>query len=78
MQAITRLRQRQQQSVADSHGSRNRQELLSAGLSWLLLGVHTSRMHVDNRDVADDERLNLKCAWYADIIMKLTQPDRDG
>ncbi|HEX9451933.1 MAG TPA: serine protease [Burkholderiales bacterium] len=47
-------------------------------LSWLLLGVHTSRMDVDNRDVAEDERLNLNCAWYADIIMQLTQPDRDG
>ena len=42
-------------------------------LSWLLLGVHTSRMDVDNRDVAEDERLNLNCAWYADIIMRLTQ-----
>ena len=43
-------------------------------LSWLLLGVHTSRMDVDNRDIAEDERLNLNCAWYADIIMTLTQP----
>jgi hypothetical protein len=42
-------------------------------LSWLLLGVHTSRMDVDNRDVIEDERLNLNCAWYADIIMKLTE-----
>ena len=42
-------------------------------LPWRLLGVHTSRMDVNNRDVAEDERLNLNCAWYADIIMKLTQ-----
>ena len=42
-------------------------------LSWLLLGVHTSRMDVDNRDVIEDERLNLNCAWYADIVMKLTE-----
>ncbi len=41
-------------------------------LSWLLLGVHTSRMDVNNRDVTEDERLNLNCAWYADILMKLT------
>lgn len=41
-------------------------------LPWLLLGVHTSRMDVD-RDVMEDERLNLNCAWYADILMKLTQ-----
>jgi len=25
------------------------------------------------RDTAEDERLNLNCAWYADIIMKLTE-----
>jgi len=42
-------------------------------LPWRLLGIHTSRMDVNNRDVAEDERLNLNCAWYADIIMKLTQ-----
>ena len=41
-------------------------------LSWQLLGVHTSRMDV-TRDTAEDERLNLNCAWYADIIMKLTE-----
>ena len=41
-------------------------------LPWLLLGVHTSRMDVD-RDAMEDERLNLNCAWYADILMKLTQ-----
>ena len=42
-------------------------------LPWRLLGVHTSRMDVNNRDVAEDERLNLNCAWYADIILNLTQ-----
>ena len=41
-------------------------------LPWLLLGVHTSRMDV-TRDANEDERLNLNCAWYADIIMTLTQ-----
>jgi hypothetical protein len=30
-------------------------------------------MDVTNRDIEQDERLNLNCAWYADIIMKLTQ-----
>jgi len=44
-----------------------------AELPWRLLGIHTSRMDVNNRDVEEDERLNLNCAWYADIIMKLTQ-----
>ncbi len=43
-------------------------------LSWRLLGVHTSRMDVNNRDQTEDERLNLNCAWYADIIMTLTEP----
>ena len=39
----------------------------------LLLGVHAARMDVTNRDTEQDERLNLNCAWYADIIMKLTE-----
>ena len=47
-------------------------------LPWRLLGVHTSRMDVNNRDVAEDERLNLNCAWYADIIMKLTEAHAGG
>ncbi len=42
-------------------------------LNWLLLGVHASRMDVSNRDVVEDERLNLNCAWYADVLMTLTE-----
>lgn len=42
-------------------------------LPWMLLGVHAARMDVTNRDIEQDERLNLNCAWYADIIMALTQ-----
>jgi S1-C subfamily serine protease len=42
-------------------------------LAWLLLGVHTARMDVTNRDVGQDERLNLNCAWYADILLTLTE-----
>ncbi|HKD90553.1 MAG TPA: serine protease [Terriglobales bacterium] len=41
-------------------------------LPWMLLGVHAARMDVKNRDVEQDERLNLNCAWYADIILTLT------
>jgi hypothetical protein len=41
-------------------------------LPWMLLGVHATRMDV-TRDVAQDGRLNLNCAWYADIILALTQ-----
>ena len=43
-------------------------------MPWRLLGVHTSRMDVNNRDVAEDERLDLNCAWYSDIILSLTEP----
>src|SRR5262245_44752633 len=42
-------------------------------LPWMLLGIHAARMDVTNRDVEQDESLNLNCAWYADIIMTLTQ-----
>jgi S1-C subfamily serine protease len=41
-------------------------------LPWMLLGVHAARMDVTNRDADQDERLNLNCAWYADIVMTLT------
>jgi hypothetical protein len=42
-------------------------------LPWMLLGIHAARMDVTNRDIEQDERLNLNCAWYADIIMTLTE-----
>jgi hypothetical protein len=38
----------------------------------MLLGVHSARMDVANRDVAQDERLDLNCAWYADALLTLT------
>ncbi len=41
-------------------------------LPWMLLGIHTSRMDVTNRDIEEDSRLNLNTAWYADIILTLT------
>ena len=41
-------------------------------LDWMLLGVHATRMDVSNRDILEDERLNLNCAWYADILLTLT------
>lgn len=41
-------------------------------LPWMLLGVHAARMDV-KRDVDLDERLNLHCAWYADILLTLTE-----
>jgi hypothetical protein len=44
-----------------------------AELPWMLLGVHATRMDVSNRDLAQDERLDLNCAWYADVLLTLTQ-----
>ena len=42
-------------------------------LAWTLLGVHSARMDVANRDIDEDERLNLNCAWYADVLLTLTE-----
>ncbi|RQP22705.1 S1 family peptidase [Piscinibacter terrae] len=44
-------------------------------LPWKLLGVHSSRMDMESRDQQQDESLGLNCAWYADILMTLTDPD---
>lgn len=41
-------------------------------LPWKLLGVHSSRMDMGNRDLVLDESLGLNCAWYADILLTLT------
>lgn len=42
-------------------------------LPWRLLGVHSARLDVGSRDVRLDEALGLNCAWYADILMTLTE-----
>ncbi len=42
-------------------------------LAWMLLGVHAARMDVVERDIAQDERLDLNCAWYADVLLTLTE-----
>ncbi len=41
-------------------------------LPWKLLGVHSARLDVGTRDLKLDEALGLNCAWYADILMTLT------
>ena len=46
----------------------------TAALPWKLLGVHSSRMDMGNRDLVLDESLGLNCAWYADILLTLTEP----
>jgi len=43
-------------------------------VAWKLLGIHSARLDVITRDLAVDEKLGLNCAWFADILMTLTQP----
>jgi hypothetical protein len=45
----------------------------AAGRRWRLLGIHSSRMDMSDRDTALDESLGLNCAWYADVLMTLTR-----
>jgi len=47
-------------------------EGLPGDLPWKLLGVHSARLDVGTRDLVLDEALGLNCAWYADILMTLT------
>ena len=44
-------------------------------LPWKLLGVRSSRMDMGSRDQQLDESLGLNCAWYADILLTLTDPE---
>ena len=44
-------------------------------LPWLLVGIHSSRLDMGNRDVAVDESLGLNASWYPTIVMTLTDPD---
>ena len=48
--------------------------LEEADLPWLLLGIHSSRLDMDSRDLVKDEALGLNCAWYADVLWQLTEP----
>jgi S1-C subfamily serine protease len=43
-------------------------------LPWTLLGVHSSRIDLGTRDQVLDEALGLNCAWYADILLALSEP----
>lgn len=47
-------------------------EGIAGDLPWRLLGVHSARLDVGTRDLVLDEALGLNCAWYADILMTLT------
>jgi len=43
-------------------------------LPWKLLGVHSSRIDMKGRDQQIDDALGLNVAWYADILLVLTEP----
>jgi hypothetical protein len=42
-------------------------------LPWILLGVHSARIDVGTRDLNIDEALGLNSAWYADVLLNLTE-----
>ena len=42
-------------------------------LPWMLLGIHSARLDVGGRDLTVDEALGLNVAWYADILLTLTE-----
>jgi hypothetical protein len=42
-------------------------------LPWKLIGVHAARLDVGTRNLELDEALGLNCAWYADILLTLTE-----
>jgi hypothetical protein len=44
-----------------------------APLPWKLLGVHSAKLDMADRDLAQDESLGLNCAWYADMLMTLSE-----
>lgn len=48
-------------------------EAAGESLPWRLLGVHSARLDVGSRDTELDEALGLNCAWYADVVMALTE-----
>lgn len=46
-------------------------------LPWFLLGVHSARLDIGGRNSLSDEALGLNCAWYADILLTLTDSKDD-
>ncbi len=46
---------------------------MGESLPWTLLGVHSSTIDIGSRDFQVDETLGLNNAWYADILMTLTE-----
>ena len=46
------------------------------GFPWRLLGIHSSRLDVDTRELSVDEALGLNCVWFADVIPALVSQGR--
>jgi len=46
---------------------------VAGDLPWILLGVHSARLDLGTRDLELDEALGLNCAWYADMLLTLTE-----
>lgn len=42
-------------------------------LPWRLAGVHSARLDLSTRDKVEDESLGLNLAWYADVLMTLSE-----
>jgi hypothetical protein len=49
-----------------------RDERAGTELPWKLIGIHSARLDMGNREFGVDESLGLNSAWYADILMTLT------
>ncbi|WP_309882591.1 serine protease [Caballeronia sp. LZ029] len=49
----------------------------SCALPWRLLGIHSSTIDMTTRDLHVDESLGLNSAWYADVLMSLTEDRLD-
>nr|WP_232072618.1 serine protease [Paraburkholderia pallida] len=45
---------------------------VASSLPWMLLGIHSSTVDIGPRDRDVDESLGLNNAWYADVLMTLT------
>jgi S1-C subfamily serine protease len=51
----------------------SRTDQVMGDLPWILLGIHSANLDVGTRDLEIDEALGLNCAWYADILLTLTE-----
>jgi len=51
------------------------EQVLPPALPWRLLGVHSASLDMSGRDKVQDETLGLNCAWYADVLMVLSEAD---